>query len=198
MEAQEKVSVGRISSTFNVLTFSRFGLLLSVLFSASLYAQDVVWASKVVSHTSQVSSSNYSASKVLGKPNAPKDTATNAWQPNGSGKEESIVVAFDSPIKAKQILIVESMNTGYIRRVSAIDAHGMEYEVAHFPAKSGGKGPHLMRINVADFNINISSVKIVMVPIKYVPATIDAIGITMSDKPFMITKTHQVEMAEHQ
>lgn len=163
-----------------------------LLCNLSSFSQDIAWASKVDKYSSQVGSTAFSSKQILGKPNARTDSAGNGWQPQGSQREEFIVVEFDTVIKTKQILIVESMNTGYIRRVSAFDSDGMEYDVAHFPPKSGMKGPKLVKINVADFSINVKSVKLTLVPLRHVPTTVDAVGITASDQDFMLTKDLQI------
>jgi len=168
--------------------------LVAFVFACSLssYAQEIIWASKVDKYSSQVGTSSFSAKQILGKPNARPDSTGNGWQPHGTQREEFIVVEFDTIVKSKQILIVESMNTGYIRKVSAFDNQGMEYDVAHFPAKSGMKGPKLLKINVADFSINIKSVKVTLVPLRHVPTTVDAVGITASDEDFMLTKNMEI------
>lgn len=179
--------------SFSVLTSMGAYLGAFILLSSlPTFSQDIAWASKVDKYSSQVGATAFSARQILGKPNARPDSASNGWQPQGTQKEEFIIVEFDTLIKTKQILIVESMNTGYIRKVSAFDNEGMEYDVAHFPPKSGMKGPKLVKINVADFSINVKSVKLTLVPLRHVPTTVDAVGITSSDQDFMLTKDLQI------
>ena len=153
-------------------------------------AQGIVWATKVEKFSSQVGEKAYAAKQVLGKPNSTPDSTGNGWQPYGSNKEESITVSFDTVIQSKQVLIIESMNTGYIRKVSAFNEDGLEYDIAAYPPKSGAKGPKLIQINVEQFSIKIKSVKVTLVPLRNVPVTIDAIGITASDKPYTLNKTN--------
>jgi len=160
--------------------------------ATSVFSQDVVWASKVVSFSSQVGNHHHSANKALGKPDSKIDSTKNGWQPMGSGKEESIVVGFDKLIHAKKVLIVEAMNTGYIRRVAIIGTDDLEYDVASFPVKPGTKNARLVQINVADFNIEVKAVKVVLVPIRNVSTTIDAIGVTSSDESFVLSKNHEI------
>lgn len=166
--------------------------LLLLLLSFGAQAQDLLWATKVVSYTSQAGDKRYAAKQALGKPNATPDSTANGWQPYGAGREESIVVSFDKTMNAKQILIVEGMNTGFVRKVCAISADGTEYEVAHFPAKPGTKHAKILQVNVADFNINIASVKVVLVPARHVTSTIDAIGITTSTHHYSLGKMQDV------
>lgn len=173
-------------------------LLVACMFmsATAVFAQDVVWASKVVSFSSQVGNHHHSANMALGKPNSKIDSTKNGWQPHGSGKEESIVVGFDKQIHAKKVLIVEAMNTGYIRRVAIIGTDGLEYDVASFPVKPGTKNARLVQINVAEYNIEVKAVKVVLVPIRNVSTTIDAIGITTSDETFALSKNHEIVVAE--
>jgi OmpA-OmpF porin, OOP family len=168
----------------------------ALLCAMSSHAQEVVWASKVVSFSSQVGQGKYAATKALGKPDASPDSTWNGWQPNGSGKEETIVVEFDTPLKAKNVLIVEAMNTGYVRRVAVISDDGIEYDVAHYSSRPGTKNVRLTQINVADFDVKVTAVKIILIPIRNVPTTIDAVGITTSTATFVITKTHEVVQSE--
>lgn len=177
--------------SFSQLVRAYIGVFI-LLGSIPSFSQDIVWASKVDKYSSQVGSTAFSAKQILGKPNARPDSAGNGWQPNGTQREEFIVVEFDTVVKTKQILIVESMNTGYIRKVSAFDNQGMEYDLAHFPPKSGTKGPKLIKINAADFSINVKSVKLTLVPLRHVPTTVDAVGITSSDQDFMLTKNMEI------
>lgn len=162
------------------------------MFATAVFSQDVVWASKVVSFSSQVGNHHHSANMALGKPNSKIDSTRNGWQPLGSGKEESIVVGFDKQIHAKKVLIVEAMNTGYIRRVAIIGTDDLEYDVATFPVKPGTKNARLVQINVADYNIQVKAVKVVLVPIRNVSTTIDAVGITASDENFTLSKNHEI------
>jgi len=164
--------------------------------ASAVFAQDIVWASKVVSFSSQAGNHHHSANMALGKPNSKIDSTKNGWQPQGNGKEESIVVGFEKQIHAKKVLIVEAMNTGYIRRVAIIGTDGLEYDVATFPVKPGTKNARLIQINVAEYNIEVKAVKVVLVPIRNVPTTIDAIGITTSDEAFALSKNHEIVVAE--
>lgn len=171
-------------------------LIAFVLIGLTSNAQDIVWASKVINVTSEVGKTKYSAQMALGKPNTTPDSTGNGWQPVGSGKEESIVVGFDKTIPVHKVLIVESMHTGFIRRVYVIDADGNEYQVAHFTPKSGSKGTKLIQIDASEFSIKATAVKVVLVPIKNVSTTIDAIGITAASDKYMIDKMHQVVAME--
>ena len=164
--------------------------------AATVFSQDVLWASKVVSFSTQVGNQNHSANKVLGKPDSKIDSTRNGWQPIGSGKEESIVVSFKSNLHAKKVLIVEAMNTGFLRRVYIIGTDDLEYEVANFPVKPGTKNARLVQVSVGDYNIEVKAVKLVLIPIRNISTTIDAIGITSSDETFALSKNHEIVLAE--
>ena len=163
--------------------------------TTAMFSQDVFWASNVISFSSQVGNHHHSAKMALGKPNSKIDSTKNGWQPLGSGKEESIVVGFDQQIHAKKILIVEAMNTGYIRRVAIIGTDELEYVVASFTARPGAKNARLIQINVAEYNIEVKAIKVVMIPIRNVSTTIDAIGVTTSDETFTLSKNHEIVAA---
>ncbi len=176
--------------------FKLGAIVFGLLCSSVAFAQEIVWASKVASFTSQASAHKYSAQMALGKPDATADSTGKGWQPVGSGKVETIVVSFEKPIHAKQILIVEGMHIGYIRHVYAISTDGVEYDVAQLGARPGSKNINLVTVNVADFDIKIAQVKVVMFPIRNVASTIDAIGITDSEQHYTLTKTHEMIAAQ--
>jgi OmpA-OmpF porin, OOP family len=86
-------------------------------------AQDVQWASKVISFSSQVSPKEYSAQQVLGKPNkcpASGDSKC-AWfgASDGlfGGREERIKVGYDKPMQIQQVAIAENFNPGAVEQV---------------------------------------------------------------------------------
>src|SRR5688572_24477232 len=83
-------------------------------------AQQVQWAYKVLDFSSQKEDRSFSAQQAIGKPNVLPGSGENknAWQPNDGQKkkEEFIKVGFLNPIKAKQILIGESLHPGFVSK----------------------------------------------------------------------------------
>ncbi|MBA3680627.1 MAG: OmpA family protein [Bacteroidetes bacterium] len=152
-------------------------------------AQTLQWAYKVVDHSSQVGTKEYSSKQVLGRPNVlPRSGKNaNAWEPKGSGeKTEFIKVSFLTPMKAKYILVAESNHPGYISRVIAYDSLDHEKEVVSYAFKKGLSGSRLLNIDASAIDFKIASVKVIFQSIKDVPVAIDAIGLLESDKPMEI------------
>jgi hypothetical protein len=108
-------------------------ILLTVLFSAFLYlssiAQDLQWATRVISFSSELTPVQYSAQQVLGKPNVlpAGGQSPNAWVPDRPKRKEFIKVGFDHPASIRQIAIAESHNPSAIYRVLLYDEAGKEY-----------------------------------------------------------------------
>ena len=157
------------------------------------FAQEIVWANKVLKFSSETGTKAYSANQILGKPNATPDSVGNSWRPNSQGKPETIEVSFSSKIKAKQLFIVESLNPGFIKSVVVKNSDGIEFPVASYISKSAIKGPRLLNINLADYSMNISSVIITLIPVKNVSVTIDAVGLTDSENAFRLSNHVKME-----
>lgn len=87
--------------------------------------QDIEWADKVVSFSSQLNDKVNSAGQVLGKPSKLPfaGRSTCAWSPKATDDlpNEYLVVEFNEPLNAKQILIGENYNAGHIRTVYILD-----------------------------------------------------------------------------
>ncbi len=165
-------------------------LLLLTLISIPLWSQNVQWSFNVLEYSSQKNGKEYSAAQVLGMPNSLPSTKEkiNAWQPEGSKIEEYIKVGFLIPIKAKQIIIVESFHPGYISKVLAYDADGKEYEVASYVPRMLNVNSRILQINTSALNFYFFAIKVILKCEKNIPVSIDAIGISESDKPFKIQK----------
>lgn len=152
-------------------------------------SQTVQWAYKVVDHSSQVGTREYSAKQALGRPNVlPRSGKNaNAWEPKGSGeKTEFIKVNFLTPMKAKYILVAESEHPGYISKVFAYDSLDHEKEVISYTFKKGLSGSRLLNIDASVIDFKIAAVKIIFQSVKDIPVAIDAIGLLESDKPMEI------------
>ncbi|MBC7390395.1 MAG: hypothetical protein H7329_14355 [Opitutaceae bacterium] len=177
--------IGKMKSALFVCT---------ILFSFNLsFAQEIVWASKVVKFSSETGTKAYLANQILGKPNATPDSLGNTWRPNSQGKPETIEVSFNSKIKAKQLFIVESLNPGFIKSVVVKNSDGIEFPVASYISKSAIKGPRLLTINLSDYSMNISSAIITLIPIKNVSVSIDAVGLTDSENTYKLVNHVQLE-----
>ena len=88
-------------------------ILIALLGSSLSYSeQSVIWGSEVIAVSSVYAPLQYSALQALHKPNVlPRGGANpNAWRPKRENSDEFIMVAFSTPIKAKQVAIAESEN----------------------------------------------------------------------------------------
>lgn len=158
-----------------------FALFVTLNFSI---AQNVQWAFRVLDCSSQKESKAYSAKQVLGRPNVLPGSGenVNAWQPKGNRKEDFIKVGFMIPIKPKQIVIAESFNPGYIKKVLVYDADGNETELTSFQAKTPKIPSRLLSIPTRDLDFFVFAIKIVLKPENNLPVGIDAIGVSESEK----------------
>lgn len=165
-----------------------FLLVLITLLSASLQAQNVRWADKVIGYSSQYEEKQYSAKQALGKPNvlpAFKDSPC-AWSPllEESRQDEWIHVGFSSPIATRQVAVAESYNPGSVSRVFVYDTRGREILAYKNdmtqPLRENGR---MLRIKL-DNAVEVRSVKVVL-NTWGLPGWnhIDAIGVSDSNEP---------------
>ncbi len=100
-------------------------------------AQVVQWADKVIEFSSELTSGQYSAQQVLGKPNVISDAngklaggqSPSAWAPDRPNRKEFLKLGFATPLSIQQIAIAESHNPSALYRISAYDEAGNEYEL---------------------------------------------------------------------
>ena len=171
----------------NYIAMKKIILFVFVLIYFPLCAQNVQWAYKVLDFSSQKSNKQSSAKQVLGLPNAyPAGLSNiNAWEPKGNGHEQSIKVGFLTPIKPKQIVIVESFHPGTIKQLFVYDADGKEFEITNYTNTAATKSSRLLQVKTTALNFYVLAIKIVLATDKNV-GEIDAIGMTESDKPVKI------------
>ena len=174
-------------------------LYLSVLFLLSFSsicpAQSVQWASRVVGVSSEkkgdISGGQYRASQTLGRPSKllqPGETPC-AWSPfyaDGTA-DEWVQVGFETPIRARQIVVAENVNPGAVIKVIVFDEAGAEHVVYQGTGTQPRQDP-LLRIFPADTSYVCRSVKVFIngAALKG-PNQIDAIGISTDSKPIMAT-----------
>jgi OmpA-OmpF porin, OOP family len=161
--------------------------LIFTLIYLPLSAQKVQWAYKVLDFSSQHNNKESSAKQVLGIPNAYPDGLShfNAWQSKDNGKEQFIKVGFLTPIKPKQIVIVESFHPGTIKQIFAYDADGKEFEILNYTNTAVASKSRLLLVKTTSLDFFVLAVKIVLNTDKGI-GEIDAIGMTTSDKPVIL------------
>jgi OOP family OmpA-OmpF porin len=96
-------------------------------------SNNIQWASKIVSYSSQQSEQFYAAKQVLGVPNSMDGYMDSpfswATKTENNDEVEFIHVTFDEAIYVEQFVIVESVNPGAIDQVFLYDVEGNEYLV---------------------------------------------------------------------
>jgi OOP family OmpA-OmpF porin len=150
------------------------------------FSQDVQWATEVIEYSSQFSARDFSASQTTGPPNVlnlgGKDAK--AWMASSPDNEEYLIVGFGSPLKARQIAIVESSNPGAISMIYAYDENDVMHLIGEFIPAPASVNNRLLNVFLPTVDFNIKAVKIVIDGSKVPGAnSIDAIGISNSVVP---------------
>jgi outer membrane protein OmpA-like peptidoglycan-associated protein len=162
------------------------GFLLT-LFLSPLSAQVVQWASKVMEFSTELTSVQYSAQQILGKPNVMPygGQNPNAWTPDKKGKKEYIKVGFDIPIEIQQVAIAESANPSALYRVLAYDVTGKEHLLHTFNPMPVPKLGMMRHIFVEKTTFKVAAIRLEFDGAALTDYfSIDAVGI--SDSPYLI------------
>ena len=150
------------------------------------YAQEVIWATEVIEYSSQFSGKDFSASQVTGPPNAFKFGGKDpmAWMASSPDSPEYLVVGFGSPMKIRQIAIVESSNPGAIEMIYVLDENKDAHLVGSFIAGPTEVKNRILNVFLPTYDFNITAVKVVLDG-SLVPGanSIDAIGVSTSVVP---------------
>ncbi|WP_229215971.1 OmpA family protein [Dyadobacter frigoris] len=169
-----------------------FYVTLILLFSGKLFAQQVLWADKILGYSSEYrnndSGQGFRSKQILDEPNKLPDFGYSpcAWQsamPDGRN-EEWIKVGFKQPIALKQIAIAENFNPGAVTRVYAYNDAGKEFllydeKAAPIPVKG-----RMLHVFSKQENLIATSVKVILDPSKVAGFNqIDAIGISSGTEP---------------
>lgn len=97
------------------------------------HAQDISWASNVISFSSQKSEAVFSAQQALDYPsNYPNvGFSTCAWMPSADANLESeyLKVGFNHPLYAEQILVIENYTSGNIQKIFVFDSLNRKFLV---------------------------------------------------------------------
>jgi outer membrane protein OmpA-like peptidoglycan-associated protein len=162
-------------------------LLLVMSVSVGSFAQVLQWASIVLEFSTELTSGQYSANQILGKPNVMPYGGQNpsAWTPDRKGKKEYIKVGFDIPIEVQQIAIAESANPSALYRVLAYDIQGREHLLHTFNPQPVPKLGMMRNIFVEKTAYKVSAIKLEFDGAAISDYfSIDAVGI--SDSPYLI------------
>lgn len=157
-------------------------------FTFSLHAQVVQWANKVIGFSSELTSVQYSAAQVLGKPNVLPGGGQNpnAWAPDKPGRREFIKLGFDTPMKVRQVAIAESHNPSAIYRVLAYDEQGNEHVLNTLNPMAVPLKGRMLNLFTEQTFYKVTAIKVELdgaaVPDYF---QIDAVGISDSNYPII-------------
>lgn len=164
----------------------------AAFFCALTYGQESVsWASQVVDVSTEFGRLEYSALQALHVPNVLPASGQNpnAWRPKNPDAEDFIMVAFQQPIKARQIAIAESENPGAIKRVVAYDEDYNEYVLFELTPRAIPIEKRLLNLFFDESILGVS-IQAIRVEIdgSAVPghSSIDAIGLSASTLPISV------------
>ncbi len=163
-----------------------------LLAGATLFAQNVQWASRVIDYSSQYSDTTSSAEQILGRPNALPlgGDSPLAWAvgTDDSGYESdapaSITVGFDRPMPIRQVAIGESCAPGAITRVVAIDDANRQHQMYSALPQAIDDTTRVLTISMNRTPYNVKAVMISLEPGQVDGWNeLDAVGISDSDTP---------------
>jgi outer membrane protein OmpA-like peptidoglycan-associated protein len=163
------------------------GFLLVFGLSTASFGQVVQWATKVLDFSTELTSAQYSANQILGKPNVMPYGGQNpsAWTPDRKGKKEFIKVAFDIPMEIQQVAIAESANPSALYRVLAYDPTGKEHLLRAFSPMPVPKLGMMRNIFIEKTAFKVAAIKLEFDGAALSDFfSIDAVGI--SDSPYLI------------
>jgi OOP family OmpA-OmpF porin len=158
--------------------------------SEATRAQDVQWASELLSFSSQFSVKEYSAAQVLGKPNKCPSSGDSpcAWLPKSDGRfgggEEHIKVGYAKPMAIQQVGIAENSSPGAVQQVILYDLQDKPHRVYYGDPAASGQQSRIMHVFFVKTDYKVKAVELVLQCGK-VPGynEIDAIGISDSKTP---------------
>ena len=134
-------------------------LLCPFLLSAQDGKQKVLYASKVVSFSSEFSYELYSAQQILGEPNALPTGGDSpfAWSPKRQTGMQDITVSFQEDMEIEQVAIGECYNPGAVYRVYAIESNGTEHLINEYkpkPIRQDSRLLHLILENRTSYKVH--------------------------------------------
>jgi outer membrane protein OmpA-like peptidoglycan-associated protein len=142
------------------LTISTF---LIILASTDICAQQIQWASEVISYSSEFAPRQYSAEQILGKPNVLPNlgASPNAWTPKKKRGEAFIKVGFELPIPVRQIAIAETLSPGSVRWIYAYDEKNNEHLLHEFEPRSIPIEGRLFRLFIDPTPYKVAAIKLI-------------------------------------
>ena len=166
------------------------------------FAQEIQWASEVISYSSQKGNEEYAAKQVVGVPNAMTEgkVAHWAWAPKKDEVNtlEFIRVKFLEQIQVSQVIIAESKNPGAISKIVLYDMDNKKHTVYENDNPEPYKDEE-RRLFTVEFDKTDYKVKLLRLELKTGRVIgsnqIDAIGVSGSSKPVSI-EVDEIEYEE--
>ena len=156
--------------------------LLLVLFALpAARAQQVQWATRVVSVTSKRTEKKtdpYAPEKLFGQPDAlPEgEENKNAWSPEKEdSKKEVVEVKMGRSIACKQVVVVESFNPGSVTKIELVDTRGNRHSV--YTNNNPGPLPDPFRV----------------LSVKFEPGTYRTVGVVVTMNPAAVPGLQQLD-----
>lgn len=165
-------------------------IILGLMAVCTLNAQETVaWGTEVIDVSSEYSPYEYSAIQTLHRPNVLPNGGDNpnAWRPKNTNKEEFIMVAFRTPIKAQQIAIAESENPGAVKAVYGYDSEYNEYLLFELTPRDLPIEARLLNLFFEETPYAVQAIRVVMdCSVSEGYNAIDAIGVSASNIPINV------------
>lgn len=167
----------------------RKGLFITILsvFAYQLASGQVVqWANKVIDFSSELTSVQYSAQQILGKPNVMPAVGQNpnAWTPDRPKRKEWIKIGYEKPMQIQQVAIAESNNPGALYRILAYEENGTEHVLQTLNPQAIPTKGRMLNIFIEKTSFKVASLKLEFdgapLPDYF---SIDAVAITDSRLP---------------
>ena len=164
----------------------KFFFCLLMVLTFHVKSQEIQWASKVIEFSSELTSVQFSANQILGRPTALPSAGENptAWTPSKPNRDEFIKVGFDKPMPIEQIAIGESYNPSTVKEVYAYDSEDKEYLIFNMTPEAKPVTGRMLTIFIDRTPYDVSAIKVVFDG-KAIQGyfSIDAIGISGSKVP---------------
>jgi hypothetical protein len=137
-------------------------LILSFIWLGAQAQEDVQWASKLIFQFNNFGDEVFSGKQVLGPPDALpfgklNEKAFRIKYVEGMG---TFTVGYETPVKARNVLIAESNDPGRVYKVFVVDDQGTEYKVYDTNPEVLLQPYRLLKIDVSKIENPIAEVKV--------------------------------------
>lgn len=168
-------------------------ILVFILLTLPLHAQDVQWASKVLEKSSETVDEKFSpkhrAIQVLGAPSVLPLAVSSAcsWRPTGTSfGEDYIKVGFEKPMKVKQVIVGETVGQGAVARIFGYTQVQKELLLYEYTGDNVRRKAGIWNQIIPETPEEIVAIKLVIVhSLNKGPKEFDCIGISSTSEPYI-------------